>query len=81
LRLDRARVVSEKSLLSIEELKEAIAKSFKTDRINIAKMWIEGFLGDNFKIALNQDFHIHIFQFPVRNRVFTQQLKELLQST
>ena len=46
------RVISEKSPLNVEELKEAIAKAFKklTESISFAKSWIEKFLGDKFKM-------------------------------
>ena len=46
------RVISEKSPLNTEELKEAIAKAFKklTEPISFAKRWIEKFLGDKFKM-------------------------------
>jgi transposase len=46
------RFVSEISPLSIEELKETIAKAFKklTESISFAKNWIEKFLGDKFKM-------------------------------
>ena len=46
------RVISEKSPLNVEELKEAIAKAFKnlTESTSFAKSWIERFLGDRFKM-------------------------------
>ena len=46
------RVISEKSPLNVEELKEAIAKTFKklTESLSFAKSWIEEFLGDRFNM-------------------------------
>jgi len=46
------RVISEKSPLNVEELKETIAKAFKklTESISFAKRWIEKFLDDKFKM-------------------------------
>ena len=46
------RVVSEKSPLNVDELKEVIVKSFKklTESISFAKRWIEKFLGNKFKM-------------------------------
>ena len=46
------RVISEKSPLNAEELKETIAKAFKklTESISFAKSWIEKFLGDKFRM-------------------------------
>jgi len=46
------RAVSEKSPLSIEEVKETIAKAFKnlTESISFAKSWIEKFLDSKFKM-------------------------------
>ena len=45
------RVVSEKSPLNVDELKEVIVKSFKklTESISFAKRWTEKFLGNKFK--------------------------------
>jgi len=46
------RVISEKSPLNVEELKEAIAKTFKklTESLSFAKSWIEEFLGGKFNM-------------------------------
>jgi len=45
------RVISEKSPLNVEELKETIANFKKlTESISFAKSWIEKFLGDKFKM-------------------------------
>lgn len=46
------RVVSEKSPLSVEELKETIAIAFKklTESISFAKGWIDKFLGNKFNM-------------------------------
>ncbi len=46
------RVISEKSPLNVEELKETIAKAFKklTESISFAKRWIEKFLDDKFNM-------------------------------
>ena len=46
------RVISEESPLNVEELKEAIAKTFKklTELLSFAKSWIEEFLGDKFNM-------------------------------
>jgi len=46
------RVVSEKSPLNIEELKETIAITFKklTESMSFAKSWIDKFLGNKFKM-------------------------------
>jgi len=46
------RVISEKSTLNVEGLKETVAKAFKklTESISFAKSWIEKFLSDKFKM-------------------------------
>jgi len=46
------RVVSEKSPLNVEELKEVIVKAFKklTESLSFAKRWIEKFLDNKFNM-------------------------------